>query len=103
MGKLFWYLNRLQAMDLQEVCWRVQQRLLVKAEKRRFGKQRVRVDGEVWNDALRELGFDAGALGINLDNAHYSTITEVHRLQGPDYGKWPDTFSYDLTYKQRDD
>ena len=53
MGKLFWYLNRLQAMDLQEVCWRVQQRLLVKAEKRRFGKQRVRVDGEVWNDALR--------------------------------------------------
>ena len=103
MGKLFWYLNRLQAMDLREVCWRVQQRLLAKAEKKRFGKQRVRVDGEVWNEALRELGFDAGALGINLANAHYSTVTEVHRLQGPDYGKWPDTFSYDLTYKQRDD
>ena len=84
MGKLFWYLNRLQAMDLREVCWRVQQRLLAKAEKKRFGKQRVRVDGEVWNEALRELGFDAGALGINLANAHYSTVTEVHRLQGPD-------------------
>ena len=80
MGKLFWYLNRLQAMDLREVCWRVQQRLLAKAEKKRFGKQRVRVDGEVWNEALRELGFDAGALGINLANAHYSTVTEVHRL-----------------------
>ena len=54
MGKLFWYLNRLQARDLREVCWRVQQRLLAKAEKKRFGKQRVRVDGEVWNEALRE-------------------------------------------------
>ena len=37
--RLAWYANRLKAMSVPEVAWRVQQKALQKSEKFRFGKR----------------------------------------------------------------
>lgn len=103
MGRLQWYLHRLKAMNVQEMFWRLQQKGLAEAEKRHFGKRKMKVDEKVWNRALDSLEFHPNALGLHLNNAHYTVRTDIHMLQGPDYGRWPDTFSPALEYKQRDD
>ena len=37
--RLAWYANRLKAMSVPEVVWRVQQKALQKTEKTKFGKR----------------------------------------------------------------
>ena len=101
--KIQWYYNRFRAMNLPEVGWRINQKTIQRHERKCFGSHKVDVGGEVWNASLSNLAFDKDALGINWGNVHFGTSTEIHLLQGPDYGKWSDTFSYDLDYKQRDD
>lgn len=103
MGKLQWYINRLRAMNLQEVAWRLQQKRLERIERQHFGQNAVRVDAEIWNKELVHLQFHGEAFGINLDNTDYTIDTNPRLLHGPDFDKWPDTFSYSLDYKQRDD
>ena len=103
MSKLQWYVNRLLAMDVCEIAWRLQQIAVARKEKKRFGQTRKRVNEEIWNKRLSGLMFHAEALGMNMNNTVYSIRTDFHPLQGPDYGQWPDTFSYSLNYKQRDD
>ena len=103
MSKLQWYVNRLQAMGVCEVVWRLQQIAVARKEKKRFGLTRTRVNEEIWNKRLGGLIFHAEALGMNMNNKVYSIRTDLHPLLGPDYGQWPDTFSYSLNYKQRDD
>lgn len=103
MGKIQWYVNRLRAMNLPEVGWRIHQKMIQRQERKSFSSCKVVVGDEVWNASLCNLAFDKDALGINWGNTHFGTSTEIHLLKGPDYGKWPDTFSYDLDYKQRDD
>ena len=103
MGKLQWYINRLRAMNLQEVAWRLQQKRLERIERQHFGQNAVRVDAGIWNKELVHLQFHGEAFGINLDNTDYTIDTNPRLLHGPDFDKWPDTFSYSLDYKQRDD
>lgn len=103
MGKLQWYINRLWAMNLQEVAWRLRQKVLEREEKQHFGQNAVRVDAEIRNEKLEGLRFRGKAFGINLYNTDYTIDTNPRLLHGPDFGKWPDTFSYSLDYKQRDD
>lgn len=103
MGKLSWYYNRLRAMNLREVAWRVDQKRLQRQERGVYGSKDVNVGEYVFNRSLDSLKFSPELLGINFDNKVYGTETEVHTLKGPDYGKWPSTFSYSLDYKQRDD
>ena len=103
MGKLSWYYNRLRAMNLREVAWRVDQKRLQRQERGIYGSKEVNVGECVFNKSLDSLKFRPELLGINFDNKVYETETKVHLLKGPDYGKWPSTFSYSLDYKQRDD
>ena len=103
MGKIQWYLNRLRAMNLPEVGWRVHQKMIQRQERKRFGSCKVNIGDVVWNASLRDIVFDKDALGINWGNTHFGTSTEIHLLKGLDYEMWPDTFSYELDYKQRDD
>lgn len=103
MGKLQWYYNRLRAMNVREVAWRLEQKRIQKQEKARFAATNVNVGGEVWNTSFSRLRFNPDALGINFNNKTYGTSTEIHVLGGPDYDRWPQTFSYALEYKQRDD
>lgn len=90
-------------MNVLEVGWRLQQKLLQRQERRRFGGAFVSVGAETFDKSLARLVFDGHALGLNFDNSHYNLNTEVELLKGPDYSRWPNSFSYDLDYKQRDD
>lgn len=103
MSKLSWYVNRLRAMSVNEIVWRLQQKRVISHEKLMFGNACKRVDEKVWNNALGKLKFNRLALGINFVNRDYTTNTEIHLLSGPDLERWPNTFSYSLDYKQRDD
>lgn len=102
MGKLQWYTNRLRAMNLREVMWRIDQKRIQKSEAKRFGKKKCSV-GSVLYPEYEHLKFDADGIGLNFDNQHFDTNTNIHLLKGPDYERWPNTFSYSLDYKQRDD
>lgn len=102
MGKLQWYMNRLRAMNLREVVWRVDQKRIQKSEAKRFGKKKYSV-GSVLYPVYEHLKFDADGVGLNFDNHRFDINTNIHLLKGTDYEKWPDIFSYSLDYKQRDD
>lgn len=103
MGKLSWYYNRLKAMNLREVAWRIGQKRLQWEERKRFEPVSVNVGNEIFNGRLQDLAFKPECLGINFANSHYGIETGIHLLKGPDLCRWPDTFSYFLDYKQRDD
>ena len=78
MSKLTWYVNRLRAMNVNEIAWRLQQKLIISHEKSMFGNDYRRVDERVWNNALSKLKFNRLALGINFANKDYTTNTEIH-------------------------
>ena len=102
-SKIAWYLNRLRAMNLPEVGWRISQKLLQRQERKIFGNSRISVGSEVFDSNLVGLKFDNKSIGLNFGNQHFGLNTEANLLKGPDFGQWPMTFSYDLDYKQRDD
>ena len=95
-------MNRLRAMNLREVVWRVDQKRIQKSEAKRFGKKKYCV-GSVLYPVYEHLKFDADGIGLNFDNHRFDINTNIHLLKGIDYEKWPNTFSYELNYKQRDD
>jgi hypothetical protein len=101
--KVEWYFNRLKAMNLPEVGWRLQQKMLQKKEQSLYGKKIVVVGSYIFDGRLSKLEFNHEQLGINFNNIHHGLNTEPCELKGPDYGKWPLVFSYNLDYKQRDD
>ena len=117
MSKWTWYVNRLKAMNLQELVWRLEQKKIQMKEKRRFGSYKVAVSSFRFNKTLEKLRFDCDALGIYFGNRNYSLNTSIHLLGGYDYNSykkdwtvgfqtkncWGDEFSYHLNYKQRDD
>ena len=90
-------------MNLREVAWRIDQKRLQQHEARLYRANEVNVGRNVFNRSFESLKFGPELLGINFINKVYGTETEVHTLKGPDYGKWPSTFSYSLDYKQRDE
>lgn len=103
MSKIQWYINRLKAMNVREVMWRLDQKRLQKQERKRFAESRISVGAEVFNPGFDNLDFNADAMGLNFSNSVFGTCTEIHLLKGPDNDKWPECFSYSLDYKQRDD
>lgn len=102
MSKIQWYINRLRAMNVREVMWRLDQKRIEKNEASAFGGRKINVGSEIW-PKYGGLIFDANTLGINDQNKAFGTNTDIHLLKGTDYDKWPETFSYKLNYKQRDD
>ena len=89
-------------MNVREVIWRIDQKRIQKSEAKRFGKKKYSV-GSVLYPMYEHLKFDADGVGLNFDNHRFDINTNIHLLKGTDYEKWPDSFSYSLDYKQRDD
>lgn len=102
-AKIRWYANRLKAMNLHEIWWRMGQKRLQEIERKKFEKECIPVTHAIWDSNFEKLKFDHNALKIQWNNKHYGICTEIHQLKGPDYGRWPHTFSYDLQYKQNDE
>lgn len=117
MGKFQWYLNRLKAMNMPEVAWRIQQRLLQIQDRNKYDKRRVVVTSYVFDQRLEPLIFNSQSLGLNFKNTLFHQCTTIHLLGGYKYEaykncwntgfqtnqEWGDDFSYSLSYKQRDE
>lgn len=116
MPRISWLIRRLKAMSIPEVMWRLSQRQTEKKERSDYKDQRVSVCKEVFYPSLTAYQPDPQVLHLNMSNKQFSCNTRVHLLGGYDYDDyrmrwnagfqtenvWPDTFSYDLEYKQVD-
>lgn len=118
---LGWTLRRLKAMSKDEVLWRLSQKKLERYERKAFGKEKVSVTEAVYYSDADGLSFHAGNLPLHeyatlfCENvAHRRTIELPGSYSYETYrnrwhagfrteAEWPLVFSYDLTYKQRDD
>ncbi len=117
MVNCVWFIKRLKAMSAAEVMWRLFQAFQKRKEKEQFGYQRVSVTNHLFNSNLSGLVFSCEKLNINITNTNYELNKEIRLLAGARYSEyrtkwnagfqtrntWPDVFSYDLNYKQRDD
>lgn len=117
MRDISWMIRRLNAMSFPEILWRFSQKKIQKNEQRKFKEKKIPVTIEIFNSNLASLTLNSDKLHINFDNKEYELNSVIHLLAGAnyeDYKKrwnagfqtdniWPDTFSYNLDYKQRDD
>lgn len=117
MADLSWIVRRLKAMSIPEVLWRLSQRSIQKQEEKNFGKKNDSVTSSVFNSKNSSLKPHCENFHINFDNSDYSLNNSIHLLAGVKYDEykkkwnagfqtennWPNTFSYKLEYKQRDD
>ena len=117
MADITWLMRRLKAMSIPEVAWRLVQKQIQKSEEEQFRSNKCSVVDKLFDKKLEGLSLDADKMHLNLDNREYSLSTSIPLLGGYDYEKyksawsagfqteneWPNTFSYSLEYKQRDD
>ena len=117
MGRLSWYFNRLRAMSIPEVFWRLQQKNIQKRESILFRNKNLSVCSFSFYRDTDGLKFNPEALGINFSNYTFGTCTSIHLLGCYNYlnykkewnagfqtpNKWGNEWSYGLNYKQRDD
>ncbi|MBE5847917.1 MAG: heparinase [Lachnospiraceae bacterium] len=116
-----WTLRRLKVMSKDEVLWRLSQKKLERDEKKAFGREKVSVTEAVYYSDVDGLTFHAGNLPlheyatlfcenvaprrtIDLPGSFgYETYRKRWHAGFQTENEWPLVFSYDLTYKQRDD
>ena len=113
-----WYMNRLRAMSMSEIRWRLEQKRLERVEKRAFTKQNSQITDGVFYLGTEGLVFHTEKLPLDaLCLLFDKRQGEIQLLGGYSYKEyktkwhagfqtendWPLTFSYDLQYKQRDD
>lgn len=117
MSKLQWYFNRLRAMNVPEVGWRLQQKILQRQERKIYGKRDVTVTACLFDSRLQLLKFNPDRVGLNFENNAFHLNTGIHLLGGYEYNRykerwnagfqtereWGQDFSYSLSYKQRDE
>lgn len=121
-SKLQWYFNRLRAMSLREVGWRVSQQVMQRRERRRFAAGQEVASGLFYDDSGFDSGveaaecFNAGFLGIRfgvvpegfrrgavprlLGGFRYGDFAGRWHAAFQTAGEWPTVPSYELDYKQ---
>jgi hypothetical protein len=117
LANLWWYLNRMKAMSVSEIIWRLQQRKLQNRERKTFKNKKMSITNKVFSKKLEQLNFDESRLGLNFNNQKYTLQKTINLFDVFDYevykkkwhagfqtkNQWPLVFSYDLDYKQRVD
>ena len=117
MPNISWLIRRLKAMSIPEVAWRLSQKSIEKREQAAFKGKNRQITSAVFRPALGGLKADAAGLRLNGGNTAFACNTAIRLLSGADYEtfkkrwnagfqtkmEWPDTFSYDLEYKQKDE
>lgn len=118
MKKITWYLNRLKAMNMGEVCWRFQQKCLQKQEKKKYYRNNTPVYKVELPRELKDLKPQVNRISINWDNEKYTLFKEQYLFGVYSYDKykkawsagyqtensWPtDQCSYDIPISQRED
>ena len=117
MADVMWLVRRLRAMSIPEVVWRTGQKITQKKEAFYFKPHKTEVVEKIFNPKFTDLRIDAEKMHLNLKNTTFSMNTVIPLLGGYDYSfykqkwnagfqtaqVWPERFSYELEYKQRDD
>lgn len=118
MKKITWYLNRLKAMNMGEICWRFQQKNLQKQERRKYYKENLPVYEFELPDELKNLNAQVDRISINWNNEKFTVFKEQNLFRVYSYNKykrawdagfqtenvWPtDQCSYDISISQRED
>ena len=118
MKKITWYLNRLKAMNMGEICWRFQQKNLQKQERRKYYKENLPVYEFELPDELKNLNAQVNRISINWNNEKFTVFKEQNLFGVYSYNKykrawdagfqtenvWPtDQCSYDISISQRED
>lgn len=120
MGKMNikWYLNRLCAMSVAEVRWRLSQKRWERTERQAFAGKNKQITEKVFYMGKEDLTFHTEKLPLDtLLRAFGDRRGDIRLLGGYSYGKyrkdwhagfqtansWPLEFSYDLSYKQCDE
>ena len=118
MKKITWYLNRLKAMNMGEICWRFQQKNLQKQERRKYYKENLPVYEFELPDELKNLNAQVDRISINWNNEKFTVFKEQNLFGVYSYNKykrawdagfqtenvWPtDQCSYDISISQRED
>ncbi|HFD1677606.1 TPA: alginate lyase family protein [Enterococcus faecium] len=116
MADMMWLLQRLKAMSVPEVCWRLTQKVVQKNEERCFRATKSAVTKTLFNSKYSVLSADVGRLKLEFSNTDYSLSDSINLLGGYSYKEykkkwnagfqtnncWPNKFSYALEYKQQD-
>lgn len=114
-----WYFNRIRAMSIKEIGWRINQKILEKYEYICFNKRKVfineKIKGYTYNKYINFYCCDRAPL--NYENKNYSInyndcfwnkyYYEINDINTWNYGfqtnnKWNMDFAYNLKYKQND-
>lgn len=118
MKDIKWLMNRLRAMNVKEVTWRLQQKKLESKERDTYGKEAISVTKLPLKKELLELKPEVERIKLNWDNTEYSVFTDLNLLGGYSYqnyekkwnagfqtdASWSETdFSYDMNCSQRMD
>lgn len=75
--KFNWTINRLKAMSMREVVWRLQQKALQQKEYRRLYRLNIPVTEVPLSKPIRNLVIDDNRLSINWENKTYSLFTKL--------------------------
>lgn len=117
MSDVVWLTQRLKAMSIPEIIWRISQKAEQKKEQYQFKKNKTAVTAFIFSKNLEKLRLDADRMQLNLKNKTFQLCTSISLLGGYSYENyknkwnagfqtnnfWPEEFSYSLKYKQRDD
>ena len=76
MKKITWYLNRLKAMNMGEICWRFQQKNLQKQERRKYYKENLPVYEFELPDELKNLNAQVDRISINWNNEKFTVFKD---------------------------
>ena len=118
MGKISWYVNRLKAMNVGEIFWRLQQKKMQKKERKDFFGQDLAVYDVELSEEYKKLVAQVNKISINWSNEKYTIFKEQNLFNVYSYEKyknkwsagfqtenvWPtDQCSYDIPISQRED
>lgn len=118
MERIKWLLRRLKVMNMHEILWRMQQKLLQRKEYKKYYMLHMPVTAVMLPEMLREMKADAGKIPFNFNNSRFTIFEGLDIFGEFDYkkyrsswsagfqteNKWPeDEFSYNIPISQRED
>lgn len=118
MKKITWYVNRLKAMNVGEIAWRLQQKSIQNQERKNICRENKPVYDFPLSKEIQKLIPQVDRISINWNNTEYSIFKELDifsKYSYQEYKKewnagfqtenvWPaDQCSYDINISQRED
>lgn len=118
MQNIKWYYNRLKAMNILEIIWRFNQKLLKNKEYKLYYSLHDTVYNMPLSDELNKLKLDTKKIPFNIKNKNFQRFKKLdlfNRFDYEDYkyswnagfqtkNLWPEKdFSYNIAFSQRED